>query len=128
MINIYFFLLLKIFDAVARSYKINWRTERTETCDSICFCKDKILKDKVASCEFSSYSWKIFALQYLNQHFKFLKSKSLTFITLIPSGKTRLIFKINVKSKAWKRFAWLLWPTNIFLDVIHSKKENNMKF
>ena len=46
MINIYFFLLLKIFDTVARSYKINWRTERTKTCGSICFCKD-IIKIKL---------------------------------------------------------------------------------
>ena len=30
MINIYFFLLLKIFNIVARSYKINWRAERAK--------------------------------------------------------------------------------------------------
>ena len=35
MINIYFLLLLKIFNTVARSYKINWRTERTKTRGSI---------------------------------------------------------------------------------------------
>ena len=46
MINIYFFLLLKIFNTVARSYKINWRTERTKTCGSICLCKD-IIKIKL---------------------------------------------------------------------------------
>ena len=32
--------------------------------------------------------------------FKFFECKFLTFITLNPSGKTRLSFKINVKSKA----------------------------
>ena len=37
---------MKIFNAVARSYKINWRTERTKTCGSICFCKD-IIKVKL---------------------------------------------------------------------------------
>ena len=42
----------------------------------------------------------MFALQYLGQYFKFFECKFLTHLTLNPSGKTRLIFKINVKPKA----------------------------
>ena len=84
MINIYFFFLLKILNTVARSCKINWRTERTKIYDSICFfAKIRHYKDKVASCGF-----------------KFFECKFLTFITLNPSAKTRLIIKININSKA----------------------------
>ena len=98
MINIYFFLLLKIFNTVARSYKINWTTERTKTCGSICFCKDivkiKLLVVNSAVTEVSELKNICIAI------FKFFECKILTFITLNPSCKTRLIFKINVKSKA----------------------------
>ena len=48
MINVDFFLLLNIFNTVARSYKIKWRTEITKICGSICFCKDKIINIKFA--------------------------------------------------------------------------------
>ena len=30
----HFYLLLNIFNTVARSFKINWRTERAKTCGS----------------------------------------------------------------------------------------------
>ena len=44
-------------------------------------------------------------LQYSNLRFRFFECKFFTFITLNDSGRTRLIFKINVKMKAWERFA-----------------------
>ena len=48
MNNIYFFLLLKIFNRVARCYKINWKTEKVKTCGSICFRhKINIIKIKL---------------------------------------------------------------------------------
>ena len=36
---------------------------------------------------------------YLNLRFRFFECKFFTFITLNPCGRTRLIFKINVKTK-----------------------------
>ena len=33
---------MKIFNTVARFYKINWRTERAKACGSTCFCKNTI--------------------------------------------------------------------------------------
>ena len=56
MINIYFSLVLKISNTVARYYKINCRTERAKTVVQSAFAKIRYYKDKVASCEFSSYS------------------------------------------------------------------------
>ena len=90
MINIYFFLQLKVFNTVVRSYKINWRTERTKTCESICICED----ENSAVTEVSELKNISIAI------FKFFKCKFLTYITLNPRNKTRLIFKINVKLKA----------------------------
>ena len=63
------------------------------------FAKIGYYKDKVASCEFSSYRSKLVE-KYLHCNIQinilnFLNA-SLTFINLNPSGKTTFIFKINV--------------------------------
>ena len=55
MINPYFFLLLNIFNTIARSHQINWRTERAEHKVQSVFAKMRYYKDKVASWEFCSY-------------------------------------------------------------------------
>ena len=55
MINPYFFVLLNIFNTVARSHQINWRTERAEHKVQSVFAKMRYYKDKVASWEFCSY-------------------------------------------------------------------------
>ena len=55
MINPYFFLLLNIFNTIARSHQINWRTERAEHKVQSVFAKMRYYKDKVASWEFCNY-------------------------------------------------------------------------
>ena len=49
MINTYFFVLLNVLNAIAKSREINWRIEITKTCGS------RYYKDKVASWEFHNY-------------------------------------------------------------------------
>ena len=55
MINKYFFLLFKIFNTVARSHQINWRTGRAKHKVQSVFAKIRYYKDKVASSEFCNY-------------------------------------------------------------------------
>ena len=43
MINTYFFLLLKLLDAIAKSRQINWRIGKKKTYTPIYICKDKVL-------------------------------------------------------------------------------------
>ena len=88
---------MKIFNTVARSYKINWRTD---IWFNLILQRKDIIKIKllVVNAEVTKVSEICIAI------FKFFECKFMVFITLNPSGQTRLIFKINVKLKAWKRF------------------------
>ena len=88
-------------NAVAKSCQINWRIERIKTFGSIYFLNFwfGILQSQ------KLMSWKTFTLQYLELCFRFFKRKYnffFTFITLNPRGRSRSIFRRNVKTKAWK--------------------------
>ena len=84
---------------------MNWKRERIKTCASIYFSKRYYLtkiKLMVGGSAITKVnrSKNIYITDFSNVNVKFV-----TFITLNPRGKTRLIFKKNVKTKAWERFA-----------------------
>lgn len=87
------------------AHQMNWKRERIKTCASIYFSKRYYLtkiKLMVGGSAITKVngSKNIYITDFSNVNVKFV-----TFITLNPRGKTRLIFKKNVKTKAWERFA-----------------------
>ena len=51
MIKTYFFLSLKVLNAIAKSCRENWKIARTKTCDKFALGKIRYCKDKIASCK-----------------------------------------------------------------------------
>ena len=78
MINAYFFLLLKLLHAIAKSCQINWRIERTKICGSIFFCKDMT---KIKLLVGNSAIAKAYELENIKFTFKIFRMPFFTFMT-----------------------------------------------